>query len=80
MDREGGFFLIRCEIRKFSDYKADLGSPLSQSRYLLGPAIGHLMLQLIDLWSRKQSVGLAHQPIGDEAGPLLRGPVELAQS
>jgi hypothetical protein len=32
-----------------------------------------------DLWSRKHSVGLAHQPIGDEADPLLRGPVELDQ-
>ena len=33
-----------------------------------------------DLWSRKQSVGLAGQPIGDEADPFLRGPVELDQS
>jgi hypothetical protein len=33
-----------------------------------------------DLWSRKQCVGLARQPIGDEADPLLRGPVELDQS
>jgi len=31
-----------------------------------------------DLWSRKQSVGLAHQPIGDEADPLLRGGIEVA--
>jgi len=33
-----------------------------------------------DLWSRKQRVGLARQPIGHEADPLLRGPVELDQS
>src|SRR6516165_3989429 len=31
-------------------------------------------------WPRKQSISLAHQAISDEADPLLRGPVELAQS
>ena len=31
------------------------------------------------LWPRKQSVGLTHEPVGDEADPLLRGPVELDQ-
>ena len=29
VDRAGGIFLIRCEIRKFSDYKADMVSPLT---------------------------------------------------
>jgi len=28
------------------------------------------------LWSRKQRVGLAHEPIGNEADPFLCGPVE----
>jgi hypothetical protein len=32
-----------------------------------------------DLWSRKQNVGLAHQPIGHEADPLLCSPIELDQ-
>ena len=29
------------------------------------------------LWPRKQRVGLAHEPIGNEADPLLRGRVEV---
>jgi hypothetical protein len=28
---------------------------------------------------RKQCVGLAHQPVGNEADPLLRGHIEMAQ-
>ena len=28
------------------------------------------------LWPRKQRVGLAHEPIGNEADPFLCGPVE----
>jgi hypothetical protein len=31
------------------------------------------------LMPRKKRVGFAHQPIGHEADPLLRGPVELDQ-
>jgi hypothetical protein len=28
---------------------------------------------------RKEGIGLTHQPVGDEADPLLHGPVELEQ-
>jgi hypothetical protein len=30
-------------------------------------------------WRRKQRVSPAHQPVGDEADPLLRGRVELVK-
>jgi hypothetical protein len=34
---------------------------------------------IIALWPRKQCVGPAHQPVGDEANPLLRGKVEIVK-
>jgi hypothetical protein len=43
------------------------------------PPAGSLLAALRMQWRRKQRVSPAHQPVGEEADPLLRGRVELVK-
>src|SRR5262245_6802813 len=45
----------------------------------LATAGGQIIIGVPPLRPRKQSAGLAHQPVGNEADPLLRGRVEVEQ-
>jgi hypothetical protein len=68
-----------CDKSSARDAGAQLNA-IASIRMLQRCADGMLSLgRRRTLRPRKKGVGFAPQPIGDEADPLLRGPVELDQ-
>ena len=74
--------LTQCDARKaVGPDAAQRKSYTTKPAREMGLGVPFLPSQLgtSPLRAGKQRVGLAHDPIGNEADPLLRGPVELDQ-